>query len=62
MEDIQKRRLVIRAFHADEVEFANKPAMVDGKLTVVDHAENNSELVVKSTVEILQPHDHDREE
>ena len=61
MEDIQKRRLVIRAFHANEVEFGKKPAMVGGKLTVADHAENSSELVVKSTVEILKPHEHDRE-
>ena len=38
MEDIQKRRLVVRAFHANEVEFGKKPAMVDGKFTVVDHA------------------------
>lgn len=61
MEDIRKRRLVIRAFHATDVEFGKKPALKDGKLTVPEQTKNASELVVNSTVSILKPHQHDVE-
>lgn len=61
MEDIQKRRLVIRAFHATDVQFGEKPSFVQGVLTVPQETHNQSDLVVKSTVSILKPHEHDVE-
>ncbi|MDY3119000.1 MAG: glycine/sarcosine/betaine reductase component B subunit, partial [Peptoniphilus sp.] len=61
MEDIQKRRLVIRAFHVTDVQFGEKPSFAQGVLTVPEETHNQSDLVVKSTVSILKPHEHDVE-
>lgn len=61
MEDIQKRRLAIRAFHVEKAEFGDKPAFSDGTLTVPERAENKSDLVVESKVALLEPHQHDVE-
>ncbi|MDY6045153.1 MAG: proline reductase cluster protein PrdD [Peptoniphilus sp.] len=61
MEDIQKRRLAIRAFHVEDVEFGKKAAFSDGTLTVPEQTENKSDLVVESNVAIIEPHHHDVE-
>lgn len=61
MEAIDKRRLVIRAFHAQDVVFGEKASFSQGTLTVPEEAVNRSDLVAASRVEIIKPGEHDVE-
>ena len=66
MEDIELRRLVIRAFHMDDVEFGDENKITtDGKMTITkdgldELAAKHSEVIEKIDIQIIKPGDHDR--
>lgn len=64
METIDLRRLVIRAFHVEKVEFGDKFRYSKGVLTIdkeyTKYIQENP-LVEKITIDIIKPGDHDRE-
>ena len=66
MEDIELRRLVIRAFHMDSVEFGDENLITtDGKMTIKKEgldalAAKYGEVIDKIDIQIIKPGDHDR--
>lgn len=64
METIDLRRLVIRAFHIEKVEFGDKFKYHQGVLTIdkecTKYIQDNP-LIEKITIDIIAPGDHDRE-
>ena len=66
MADIELRRLVIRAYHMDDVEFGNENKITtDGKMTITKDgldalAAKHSEVIEKIDIQIIKPGDHDR--
>lgn len=66
MEDIELRRLVIKAFHMTDVEMGDENKITtDGKMTISNDclpalAEKYKEVIDKIDVEIIRPGDHDR--
>ena len=66
MEDIELRRLVIRAFHMDDVEFGDENKITtEGKMTITKDgldklAAKHSEVIEKIDIQIIKPGDHDR--
>ena len=66
MADIELRRLVIRAFHMNDVEFGDQNQITtDGKMTITKDgldalAAKHSEVIEKIDIQIIKPGDHDR--
>ena len=66
MEDIELRRLVIKAFHMNDVEFGDENKITtDGKMTITKDgldalAAKHSEVIEKIDIQIIKPGDHDR--
>ena len=66
MEDIELRRLVIKAFHMDDVEFGDENKITTGgKMTIKKDgldalAAKYSEVIEKIDIQIIKPGDHDR--
>ena len=66
MADIELRRLVIRAYHMDDVEFGDENKITtDGKMTITKDgldtlAAKYSEVIEKIDIQIIKPGDHDR--
>ena len=66
MEDIELRRLVIKAFHMDDVEFGDENKITTGgKMTITKDgldalAAKYSEVIEKIDIQIIKPGDHDR--
>lgn len=64
METIDLRRLVIRAFHVEKVEFGSKFKYDRGVLTIDKECTNyiqDNPLIEKITIDIIQPQNHDRQ-
>lgn len=64
METIDLRRLVIRAFHVEKIEFGDKFRYEKGVLTIDKEYTNyiqENPLIEKITIDIIPPYDHDRE-
>ena len=66
MADIELRRLVIRAYHMDDVEFGDENRITtNGKMTITKEgldalAAKHSEVIEKIDIQIIKPGDHDR--
>ena len=66
MADIELRRLVIRAYHMDDVQFGDENKITtDGKMTITKDgldalAAKHSEVIEKIDIQIINPGDHDR--
>lgn len=66
MADIELRRLVIRAYHMDDVQFGDENKITtDGKMTITKDgldalAGKYSEVIEKIDIQIIKPGDHDR--
>ena len=66
MGDIELRRLVIRAYHMDDVQFGDENKITtDGKMTITKDgldalAGKYSEVIEKIDIQIIKPGDHDR--
>ena len=66
MEDIELRRLVIKAYHMDDVQFGDENKITtDGKMTITKDgldalAAKHSEVIEKIDIQIIKPGDHDR--
>ena len=66
MADIELRRLVIRAYHMDDVEFGDENKITtDGKMTITKDgldalAAKYSDVIEKIDIQIIKPGDHDR--
>ena len=66
MADIELRRLVIRAYHMDDVQFGDENKITtDGKMTITKDgldalAGTYSEVIEKIDIQIIKPGDHDR--
>lgn len=65
-EDIELRRLVIKAFHMNDVSFGDADKITtDGKMTITKDgldalAAKHSEVIDKIDIQIIKPGDHDR--
>ena len=66
MEDIELRRLVIKAFHMTDVKIGDENKITtDGKMTICKDgldalAAKYSEVIEKIDIEVIDPGDHDR--
>lgn len=61
MTEKQLRRLVIRAFHVNNVSFQEKITLKDGALTIPNTIENRSDKIANISLSLIEPKDHDRE-
>ncbi len=61
MEEIKQRRLVIKAFHVDRVEFGEKYELDKNNLTIKDDISFDSDVIKSCSVEIIKPGEHDKE-
>ncbi|NLY09018.1 MAG: proline reductase cluster protein PrdD [Tissierellia bacterium] len=59
MNEIDQRRLVIKAFHANRVKLGEKCEFKDGVLEIPGHIESNSDLVKSCSLSIIEPGKHD---
>ena len=65
-QDINLRRLVIKSFHIDTVEWGDhNDVTADGKMTVSrelldELMEENKDIIEKIDIQIIKPGDHDR--
>lgn len=63
-DEIEKRRLVIKSFHMDDVQLVSKTSIEDGVLTInkdlIDKIVESEPLIEKIEVNIIKPGDHDR--
>lgn len=61
MQESNKRRLVIKAFHVNEVKFGERCEYQEGTLLIPQESNYQNDLVVSSSVNIIEPGKHDIE-